>query len=195
MKKKYYTTYGRCDNCGRTDILYFYDIDYIIKKICIECIPKKNEDRNNKFQNTLTITGYLTLKLYDQFGHIKDVREVANLVVTAGKNYTASWLAASSQTDYFMKYLAIGTGTTAPVSGNTALESEIGTRVVGTITSSANIWQNEGTFGPGNGTGALTEAGLFSASTGGTMLARQTFTVINKGASDSLKITWQITIG
>lgn len=50
-----------------------------------------------------------------------------------------------------------------------------------------------GTFGPGNAVGAITEAGVFTASSGGTMLARQVFAVINKDSDDSLEITWEIT--
>ena len=46
----------------------------------------------------------------------------------------------------------------------------------------------------GPGTGAITEAGLFDAASGGDMLARTVFSVVNKGASDSITITWTITI-
>ena len=46
----------------------------------------------------------------------------------------------------------------------------------------------------GEGTGALTEAGIFNASSSGTMLCRTEFSVVNKGASDSMTITWTVTV-
>jgi hypothetical protein len=46
----------------------------------------------------------------------------------------------------------------------------------------------------GVGTGAISEAGIFNASSGGTMLCRTVFPVVNKQASDTIAITWTITI-
>jgi hypothetical protein len=67
--------------------------------------------------------------------------------------------------------------------------------VAGNLSSSTNVWQNQATFGPGVNTGAITEAGLFSASSGGTMFARKVFGVYTKEAGDTVVFTWQITIG
>ena len=50
------------------------------------------------------------------------------------------------------------------------------------------------TFGAGEGTGAVTEAGLFNASSGGTLLCRTVFAVVNKGSQDSMTITWSDTV-
>jgi hypothetical protein len=50
------------------------------------------------------------------------------------------------------------------------------------------------TFPAGTGTGAVTEAGLFNASSAGTLLCRTVFSVINKGAADTLGITWTVTV-
>lgn len=138
-------------------------------------------------------TGHVIHRLYDADGNLKDVREDHNLVVTVGKNFLASWLASASQSEAFMKYVALGTGTTSPSAGDTGLQTELSTRVSGTVTSSLNVLQNVASFGPGVDTGAITEAGLFSASSSGTMFARQTFAVVNKGAGDTLQTTWQIT--
>ncbi len=46
----------------------------------------------------------------------------------------------------------------------------------------------------GTGTGALTEAAVLNASSSGTMLCRTVFSAVNKGADDSVTITWTITI-
>ena len=51
------------------------------------------------------------------------------------------------------------------------------------------------TFAAGVGTGAITEAGTFDVVTQNTvnMWMYSTFSVINKGANDSLQITWTLT--
>ena len=94
-----------------------------------------------------------------------------------------------------MTHMAVGTGSTAAAAGNTALETQLGSRVALTSTTvTSNSTAYVATFGAGVGTGALTEAGIFNASTSGTMLCRTLFAVINKGAADTMTITWTITI-
>lgn len=144
-------------------------------------------------QDQLKVTGHINFKLFDANGLLKDERDIKNVVVTVGKNYLATWLTAATQADYFMRYIALGTGTNAANASDTTLQTELSSRVAGTLTPSSNVWQNVASFGPGVDTGAITESGIFSASSGGTMFARQTFAVINKGAGDSLQVTWQIT--
>lgn len=141
----------------------------------------------------LKITGHINLKLYDSNMKLKSEVDKSNVVVTAGKNFTAAWLAAASQSVPFMNYIALGTGTSGATVSDTALETEIGSRVAGTISSSTNIWTNQASFGPGVSTGAITEAGIFSAAAAGTMLARQSFAVQNKLAGDTIVFTWNIT--
>lgn len=146
----------------------------------------------------LKLTGKVRIALFDANGTLKDEYINPNVVVTVGKNYLAAWLAAATQSTEFMSYIALGTGTSPASSSDTALQTELtgGTnaRVQGTLTSSGAVWQNVASFGAGNGTGAVTEAGLFSALTSGTMFAHQVFTVINKGAGDTLQVTWQVTL-
>lgn len=145
-------------------------------------------------QETITAKGHIKFDLYGPDGNLKETREIKNVVVTVGKNYLANWLTAATQSTYFMQYIGLGTGTNAANASDTTLQTELSTRVAGSLSSAANVWQNQATFGAGINTGAITESGIFSASSGGTMLARQTFAVINKGAGDSLQVTWQITL-
>ena len=120
------------------------------------------------------------------------VQEVDNLVVTAGKGYVASRMKDTTATA--MSHMAIGTGSTAAAAGDTAL----GTESARTALTSTTVTNNEvvyvDTFGAGTGTGAITEAGVFNASSGGTMLCRTVFSVVNKGADDSMTITWTVTV-
>lgn len=138
--------------------------------------------------------GHINFKLFDERGVLIDERDIKNVVVTVGKDYLAQWLTSATQSDYFMRYIGLGTGTNAASSSDTGLQTELSTRVAGTLTSSGNIWQNQATFGAGVNTGAITEAGIFSASSGGTLMARQTFSPINKASTTSIQVTWNITI-
>ena len=120
------------------------------------------------------------------------VKEVDNLVVTAGKGFVASRMKDATTTA--MTHMAIGTGSTAAAASNTALGSQSArTTLTSTTVSGADITYVD-TFPAGTGTGAITEAGLFNASSSGTMLCRTVFSVVNKGASDSMTITWTVTV-
>lgn len=147
-----------------------------------------------QFNDRTHATGKVRKQLFDENGHCIYDHMDSNLVVTSGNVAEAAWLAASSQSGPFMSYIGLGTGSTAPTIGDTALETPLPTYVQGTLSSSSNVWQNVTTFGPGVDTGAITEAGLFQLSSGGTMYARNVFSVVNKGAGNTLIVTWQVTL-
>jgi hypothetical protein len=147
-----------------------------------------------KINQDIKLSGFIKFELKDATGKVKEVREIKNVVVTVGKTYLAAWLTAATQADYFMRYIGLGTGTNAATAGDTTLQTELATRVAGTLSNSTNVWQNQASFGPGVNTGAITEAAIFSDPAAGTMLARQVFAVVNKAAGDTLTVTWQITL-
>jgi hypothetical protein len=94
-----------------------------------------------------------------------------------------------------MTHMAVGSGTSAAAAGDTALGTQISSRVALTSTTvTSNAVAYVAAFGAGVSTGAITEAGIFNASTAGTMLCRTVFSVVNKAAADTLQITWTITI-
>jgi hypothetical protein len=133
------------------------------------------------------LKGKLSIAINDEV-----VKEVDNLVVTDGKEFVASRMKDATATA--MSHMAIGTGSTAAAAGDSALGSQ-SARVALTSTTVTNAEvAYVATFGAGTGTGAITETGLFNASTGGTMLCRTVFSVVNKGASDSMTITWTVTV-
>lgn len=122
----------------------------------------------------------------------KVVQEINNLVVTTGKNFVASRI--KDATASAMSHMAIGTGSTSPAAGDTTLGTETA-RVALTSTTVTNAdVAYVSSFGAGTGTGAITEAGLFNASSAGTLFCRTTFSVVNKGADDSMTITWTVTV-
>tara|TARA_R100000808_G_scaffold20674_1_gene44683 strand:+ start:10580 stop:11017 length:438 start_codon:yes stop_codon:yes gene_type:complete len=137
----------------------------------------------------LKMKGHLKIELNGEL-----VRDIDNLVVTAGKGFVASRMIGTSSG--VMTHMAVGTGTTDPAAGDTALETQVGSRKAFTTSASVSgaVVTYVCAFSAGEGTGALTEAGIFNASSSGTMLCRTEFNVVNKGASDSMTITWTVTV-
>jgi hypothetical protein len=134
------------------------------------------------------VTGAVTIR---KNGEV--IRDIPNTIVTAGKNGIAALIAGGS---VVMTHMGVGTGSAAVVAGNTTLGTEIDRNALITSggTVSTNTIEYEAVWNAGDGTGSLTEAGLFSASSSGTMLARTVFSVVNKSASDILTITWTVTV-
>jgi hypothetical protein len=134
---------------------------------------------------TLKLTGRLTVLLNDEV-----VQEIDNLVVTDGKGYVASRMKDATAT--VMSHMSVGTGSTAAAASDSALGAEAG-RVALTSTSvtGASVTYSA-SFPAGTGTGALTEAAILNASSGGTMLCRTVFSVVNKQSADAMTIQWQV---
>ena len=83
---------------------------------------------------------------------------------------------------------------TAAGASDTALGSQLGRVALTSTNVSAAVVTYVATFAAGTGTGAVTEAAILNASSGGTMLCRTVFSVVNKGASDSMTVTWTVTV-
>ena len=129
-------------------------------------------------------------------GQVKQEIEGDNVVCTNGKEFLASFLssAAAGAATFTMKYVGIGTDATAEAAANTALGTELA-RQTGTASYVSNqIYRVTATFAAGTGTGAIVEYGLFSSSTGGTLLNRDTESVVNKAAGDTLTVQCDLTI-
>ena len=147
-------------------------------------------------QQAFTLKGQYIKRLYGPDGVLKQEVIGDNLVCTNGKEFLASFLssAAAAAATFTARYIAVGTDSTAPAVGNTALGTELA-RVSGIVSYVSNqIYQVKATFGTGVGTGAIVEYGLLSSSSAGTLISRDTDSVINKGANDTLTVTYQMTI-
>jgi hypothetical protein len=142
--------------------------------------------------DSLKLNGELHIQLFGEDGQLKDERNVKNLVVQVGKNFIAS--RAIGTTPAVMSHMAVGTSTTAAASADTALALEIARVALSDLTVSNNVITHTATYPAGVATGAITEAGILNAASAGTLLARTVFAVVNKGAADSITITWNITV-
>lgn len=130
--------------------------------------------------------------LRDQDGRIKEERRVHNLIVTVGKGAIMDQLLAAPSIGK-PTHMAVGTGTNAAAAGDTALQTELDRNALTSKTRATNVVTMVGDWAAGDATGAITEAGILNASTSGDLYVRAVFSVINKGASDTLQITWTIT--
>ena len=144
----------------------------------------------------LKLSGQLNIVLKDKAGNVKDEREIKNLVVNKGVEYIASRMKDASKS--VMSHMGLGSGTTAAAATQTDLVTLLGSREAldSTTISGSN---NEkvvyvSAFEAGDATGAVTEAGIFNAASGGDMLCRTVFSVVNKAADDTMSITWTITL-
>lgn len=140
--------------------------------------------------------GVVNFVLTDENGKVKEQRE-ENLVVNTGLAYIASRMVGTAKN--VMSHMAVGTGTTAAAAADSALQTEsarvaLTSTTIVTTSATNDAVQYVATFNPGTATAALTEAGIFNASSTGDLLCRTVFPVINKGALDTLTITWKVTV-
>jgi hypothetical protein len=121
----------------------------------------------------------------------------AGIVTTAGVNYMATDFASGGVTPTIsgFKFHASGTGTNAAAVGDTTLQTDSGVaRVIGTPTNpSANQYRSVATMAY-TSTLAITEWGLFSASSSGTLWDRRVFSAINVVNGDSIQFTYTLTV-
>ena len=138
------------------------------------------------------LTGKVHVTVTNERGEVVEQR-AANLVVTTGKNFTASRMVGVASN--VMSHMALGSNKTAAAVGDTALLGELGRVALASSSATTNVVTYTATFGTGVATGGVQEAGIFNASSAGTMLCRVVFAVVNKGANDTIAITWTVTVG
>ena len=142
----------------------------------------------------LKMKGELTITHRGEDGSIKNVINIPNLVVTAGKNYIASRIVGTSSA--VMSHMALGTDSTAAAVGNTILGAEVGRVALASSSAVNNTITYTADFPAGTGTGILREAGIFNddGTPSGTMLCRTVFATVTKAIGDSISVNWVVTV-
>lgn len=143
-------------------------------------------------KDDIDASGSLTIVLKGPDGKVKDQRKIFNLVVTIGLGFIASRMKDATATA--MSHMAVGTDNTAAGLAQTTLIAETARVALSATTVLTNTITYDATYPAGTGTGALVEAGIFNATPAGTMLSRTVFSVVNKGALDTMTISWVITV-
>jgi|TARA_R110001592_G_scaffold100455_1_gene285104 hypothetical protein len=143
-------------------------------------------------KDKLQATGSVNIVVRGEDGNVTQDFTIPNLVVDTGLDYIASRMKDATATA--MTHMAVGSGTTAAAAGQTALVTQVARVALTSSTVTGESIAYVASYAAGTGTGALTEAAILNAASSGTMLCRTVFSVINKGAGDTMTVTWTITI-
>lgn len=147
-----------------------------------------------RMQESAYVKGNVHIKVFDKNKKIKEEKEIKNLVVNTGINYITDRMIGNSPA--IMSHMAVGSDQTFQSAGDTALKAEITNGRVelfpAPVKPDIDKIVYEATFEPGEGTGPIREVGIFNSPTGGVMLCRTTFNVINKDVEDTITINWTI---
>lgn len=148
--------------------------------------------------DSIKLKGRVGIVVKDKDGNVKETRDVNNLVVDAGLDYIAGRMKDTGGGHTIpteMTHMALGTGTTAAAAADTALETQVGSReTLDSDVVTDNTIKFVCNYEANDVTGAITEAGVFNASTGGTMLCRVVFAAVNLTSTDSISVDWTVTI-
>lgn len=152
----------------------------------------------SKHTGILTVTGTLNaVHTSGETGLVTNYGVLSKKVITtAWANFVAAQLQSESSEFGDLKFHDSGVGTTAAVIADTDIETTDGeTRVAGTQTSgaSANIYKSVATITYSTSK-AITEHGIFTVITGGTMADRHVFAAINVVSTDQIEFTFEMTI-
>jgi hypothetical protein len=148
-------------------------------------------------EDFVKMRGFIEITLRDLAGNVLEVKK-ENTIVTAGRRWVLQQICSSViNTAQSISYMAIGTGTTAPATSDTALASEASRKAIGTftttnLTSNPPSWRAETSWATNEGNTTLGEVALLNSSSGGTMLGRATFSTINKTTSNTLTISYTV---
>lgn len=162
----------------------------------------ENQNNQNYHVSRLGLKGRVKIELFGPDGEmkdfkvVKDVRVFPNTVTTFGDKLVANRL--SGATIDAPTHMAVGTGTGGGANSN-SLVTQLDRNALTSTTQGTGASDNDviyvGDWAAGDGTGAITEAGIFNAASGPGMLAYASFDAVNKAAADTLKITWTLTFG
>jgi hypothetical protein len=142
----------------------------------------------------MQLHGSMTLLITRANGDIETVHK-DNIIVNVGFDFIADSIGKATSRPGVMAYIALGTGTTAAAATQTALVTEIDRNAATYAhTAGTKTFTFTAAFAAGDATGAITESGVFNAATGGTMLDRVVFPVVNKGVDDSLTAVFTFTM-
>ena len=125
-----------------------------------------------------------------------DERLITNTVTELMDAHVADQMSDSA--DAGIGWIAVGTGTGLG-SASTGLAISLDRNALTSTTQGTAGDDNDvvyvGDWAAGDGTGAITEAGVFLLDNNTTMMLVASFSVITKGASDTLAITWTAGFG
>ena len=138
----------------------------------------------------VTVTGQVLIVLKGPDGEVKKELLVKNLVTTVGKTELAKLLAESTNFGR-PTHIAVGTDNTAPDVADTTLGAQLASKPVDSTIQTTNKVTYAVSFAAGEATGVLEEAGLID-NVHLIMWARFLTGSFNKGANDTMEISWAL---
>lgn len=146
------------------------------------------------FGGDVTPVGRLYVTKIHADGRRERLGLVSTKVVTdSGVAYLVDALQGITEPEN-LRWHGCGTGTTAESAAQTTLVTETGSRVQGSLAeNAANVFQTVATINFTSSL-AITEHGVFSASSGGTMLDRSVFSAVNVVNGDAIEFTYRLTL-
>jgi hypothetical protein len=165
------------------------------------------------FELTARIEAHVTIDLIDgRTGLVRRRLQFQNHLTNNGLAAINQRAGGSTSMATFLTtgYFGFGTGATAPADADTNLAAPLAPLDRSATTVTADVYGNTGTFGyrrvtrkwvEAQANGTLAEFGIFDASSGGTMYARQLLkdvggspTTITKTSTDQLNLTYEVRI-
>ena len=128
--------------------------------------------------------------LYDENNNIKQKFVKHNLITSVGFDFVSNCLGLTTRPEPISQ-IGVGTNNTAPALGDTnlgALKLKKACSYTHTAGTTSLVFQ--ASFGAGEATGALVEAGIFTGD--GTLFDRVVYPVINKESGDTYKMIFEI---
>ena len=154
------------------------------------------QEKNQGLYSHAGINGLCHVQLFDAEGRLKEERVIHNTVTELGDAHVAD--AMSDQGEGALGYMAVGTGS-GQGAADVGLATSLDRNALDSTTQGAGGDDNDVifvcTWAAGDGTGAITEAGILLGDNNTSMNSYADFAVVNKLAADSMVITWTITYG
>ncbi len=160
-------------------------------------------------RESIEMRGALTLQVSDRTGALLYKARYHNRIVTSGRTLVAQMFAGISGgvPPGSVTHMAVGTDATPPTDTDSALKAERAPRKLISSVDYSEITEGTGSseikrvrarltavfdFGDANGAGALREAGIFTADSGGVMYNRVVFEPVTKTDAFKLTLLWDI---
>ena len=154
------------------------------------------EKKQFEINSKLGIKGLFHLRLVGPDGELKEERIIHNTVTELMDAQVADQM--SDGAGAAIGFIAVGTGS-GQGAASTGLAVSLDRNALTSTTQGAGAADNDsvyvGDWAAGDGTGAITEAGILLADNNTSLMLYADFAVVNKGAADTLQITWTATYG
>ena len=149
-----------------------------------------------KFQSKQGIKGRAHLQLFGADGKLKEERLIENTITELMDAQVANLMSAGGAAA--ISYMSVGTGS-GQTSASVGLAVSLDRNALDSTTQGVVGDDNDViyvcTWAAGDGTGAITEAGILRLDDNTSMMTYSDFLVVNKLVGDSLVITWDVTFG